>query len=199
MPKNVDEIVVGANGSIYTAPKGSELPASISEPLGEAFTDAGYVTEDGVTFTDSKDVEEIKAWQSFYALRRIVTGKEAKAVFALMQWSGANVILAFGGGDVEEIAAPVDDSPGPAAPGEYRYHPPAPEHLAELMLVIEWSDGDKDYRLSFPNGSVSEAIETNLTRSGPGLLPITFSLLGQDGVDPWTLDTNDPAFADVAA
>lgn len=197
MTKNVDEIVVGANGSIYLAPVGTALPTSISDALGVAFVDAGYVTEDGVTFTDGKTLESVRAWQSLYDLRKIVTAKEAMASFSLMQWSGSNVVLAFGGGEVEEVVAP--DAGPPAVPGEYRYHPPAPEAIDERILAIEWSDGDKDYRLIFPKGMVSENVETNVTRSAAALLPITFSILGTDGVDPWILDTNDPAFSDVAA
>lgn len=199
MTKNVDEIVVGANGSVYLAPKGTALPDSISDPLNVAFVDAGYLTEDGVTFTDGKTLESVRAWQSLYDLRKIVTGKDAMASFSLMQWSGANVVLAFGGGDVEEVVAPVGPTPGPAAPGEYRYHPPAPELIDERILAIEWADGDKDYRLIFRRGMVSENVETNVTRSAAALLPITFAILGEDGFDPWILDTNDPAFADVAA
>lgn len=197
MPKDVDEIVVGANGSIYIAPAGTALPDSISEALGVAFVDLGYVTEDGVSFTDSKTMESVRAWQSFYDLRKIITAKDAVASFSLMQWSGANVALAFGGGDVEEVVAPVTGPP--AEPGEYRYHPPAPEVIDERVLVVEWSDGAKDYRLSFPRGMVTENVETNVTRSAAALLPISFGILGQDGEDPWILDTNDPAFADIAA
>lgn len=197
--KNVDEIVVGANGSIFTAPKGTAIPASISVALGVAWKDAGYVTEDGVTFTDGKSMESVRAWQSLHDLRKIVTSKDTTAAFSLMQWSGSNVVFAFGGGEIEEVVAPVPADPGPEAPGEYRYHPPAPDVIDELMLAIEWTDGDKDYRLVFERGMVSENVETNITRSAAGLLPITYSILGTDGEDPWILDTNDPAFADVAS
>lgn len=184
--KNVDEIVVGSNGSIFTAPTGTAIPASIAVALGEAWVDAGYVTEDGVTFTDGKSLESIRAWQSLYDLRKVVSSKEATAAFSLMQWSGDNVKRAFGGGDIAEIVA---DS------GNFRYTPPAPESIDEFMLAIEWVDGDKDYRLIFPKGMVSENVEVNITRTAAGLLPITFSILGEDGEDPWILDTNDPAFA----
>lgn len=184
--KNVDEIVVGSNGSIFSAPKGTAIPASIAVALGPGWVDAGYVTEDGVTFTDGKTLESVRAWQSLYDLRKLVTAKEAMAAFSLMQWSEGNVKLAFGGGEVTEIVA---DS------GNFRYTPPDPEAIDERMLAIEWVDGDKDYRLIFPKGMVSENIETNVTRSAAALLPITFAILGEDGVDPWILDTNDPAFA----
>lgn len=188
MGKNAGELVVGANGSIFTAPPGSPVPASINDPLDvDAWFDTGYATEDGVTFTDGKNTTNIMAWQSFYALRTIIESREATAVFSLMQWNGENVKLAYGGGDVVE-----------PEPGAFRYVPPAPSEVDERMLAVEWEDGDKDYRLILPKGMVSEGVETNIVRTAAGVLPITFAVLGQDGQDPWFFDTNDPAFAAVA-
>lgn len=181
--KDSDELVVGGNGSIYTAPLGSTIPASIDVALDGDWTDLGYVTEDGVTWVDGKSMESIRAWQSFYDLRRIVTSKEGSLAFGLMQWNPDTVKLAFGGGSIDTAGA------------GYRYTPPDPSEVDERMMAVEWQDGDKDYRLIFPKGMVSENVETNIVRTAAGLLPITFALLGEDGVEPFILDTNDPAFA----
>ena len=187
--KESDEIVVGANGSIYVAPVGTAIAATIDAPLAEDWVDLGYVTEDGVSWTDGKTLQSIRAWQSFYDLRRVVESKEGSLGFTLMQWSGQNVTLAFGGGTVTESAL---DS------GFYLYEPPDPASIDERAMAVEWSDGAKDYRLVFPKGMVSENVETNLQRTAASLLPISFSLLGQDAVNPFELYTNDPAFADVS-
>lgn len=188
MTKTPDEIVVGANGSIYVAPVGSAKPATIDDPLDAAFVELGYATEDGVTWTDGKTLESIRAWQSFYDLRRIVSAKEGMLAFALMQWNGFTVPLAFGGGEITESA------PGS---GFFEYTPPDPSVIDERMLVVEWADGAKDYRLGFSKGMVSENVETNVVRTAEARLPITFALLGEEGVDPFFLQTNDPAFADA--
>lgn len=186
MAKDSGEIVVGGNGSIYTAPLGTTVPASISEALGAEWTELGYATEDGVTWVDGKSLESIRAWQSFYDLRRIVSSKEGSLAFSLMQWNGDTVKLAFGGGDVSSPAA-----------GAYRYTPPDPSTIDERMMAVEWVDGDHDFRLVFPKGMVTDNVEVNIVRTAAGLLPITFGLLGEDGVDPFILDTNHPAFADA--
>lgn len=186
MAKNVDEIVVGANGSIYTAPLESTIPASIATPLGVDWSELGYASEDGVKWIDGKTLESIRAWQSFYDLRKIVSSKEGSIAFSLMQWNGETVKLAFGGGTVTEPTS-----------GEFRYTPPDPSELAELMVAVEWQDGDNDFRLVFPRGLVTENVEVDVTRTAAAMLPITVSLLGQDGVEPFILDTNHPAFADA--
>lgn len=184
--KTADEIVVGANGSIYVAPVGSTIPASIGVALGAAWTELGYTSEDGVTWVDGKSLESIRAWQSFYDLRRIVTSKEGSLAFQLLQWNGDNVRLAYGGGTVSE-----------PSPGDYRYVPPDPADIDERMMAVEWQDGTKNYRLTFPKGMVTENVETNIVRTGGALLPITFALLGEEGVEPFILDTDDPAFANA--
>jgi hypothetical protein len=183
MGNSADEIRVAGNGSVFVAEPGTTLPASISVALGAGFINTGYINDDGVTFLDGKTVEPINVWQSFYPPRQIVTEKEASAAFALMQWDLENLKLAYGGGDVVEDA-----------PGEYSYHPPQPGEIDERIMVIEWVDGDYNYRLIIPNGMVSENVETELTKSAASELPITFAILGEDGVDPWYLQTDDPAF-----
>lgn len=184
MSNNADEITVGANGRVKVADVGTAAAASISEALSASWTELGYINEEGVTFLDGKTVEPIPVWQSFYPPRRIMTEKEASATFGLRQWNAANVQLAFGGGEVVEDA-----------PGEYRYNPPAPGPIDERAMAIEWEDGDKKYRLIIPRGMVSDNVETNIVRTAASDLPIVFGVNGQEGVNPWYLQTDDPAFA----
>lgn len=184
MAKDPSEIVIGANGSIYTAPLGSTVPANITVPLGGDWSELGYASEDGVTWVDGKSLESVRAWQSFYDLRRIVSSKEGSLAFQLMQWGGEQVKLAFGGGAVTE-----------PTPNAYRYTPPDPQDIDERMLCVEWEDGDNDFRLTFPKGMVTDNVEVNIVRTSAALLPITFGLLGDEALDPFILDTNHPAFA----
>ena len=49
-------------GAVYRAPKGTTLPTDASSSLSGAFLDMGYISEDGVTNSNSPDTENIKAW-----------------------------------------------------------------------------------------------------------------------------------------
>lgn len=49
-------------GAIYRAPLGTPLPTSVNEELDKAFKDMGYVSEDGVTSSNTRESESIKAW-----------------------------------------------------------------------------------------------------------------------------------------
>jgi hypothetical protein len=189
MAKDVDEIVVGANGTVWTAPVGTAAPADQDTAPGAGWTDLGFTSEDGVTFTDSKTLEAIPVWQLFNAARRIVTERETTLGFVLRQWSKDTVPFAFGGGEITE--------PVPAS-GNFKYTPPSPEDVDERSLMVDWQDGTKKYRLVVVRGVVAEAVETNLVRTAAADLPIGFAVNGVESGDAWYLLTNDPAFEPAA-
>lgn len=49
-------------GAVFRAAAGSTLPTDPTTALDTAFTDLGYISEDGVTNNNSPETENIKAW-----------------------------------------------------------------------------------------------------------------------------------------
>ena len=49
-------------GAIFAAPVGTALPTDATTALDVAFKELGYVNEDGVTNSNSPEVETVKAW-----------------------------------------------------------------------------------------------------------------------------------------
>jgi len=186
MAIDTDKVVVGSDGAVYVAPVGSTGPTDVATALDAAFVHLGYTSEDGVEWTPGMDVTEINAWQSFYPIRHITTSRSLEVGFSLLQWNEASIKLAFGGGTVTATAGP---------PAYYTYVPPAPEDVDYRALVVEWEDGAKDYRLHIPRAMVTGVGAIPLQRSNPAGLDLTFSLAALDGANPFTLVTNDPAFA----
>jgi hypothetical protein len=185
MAQDATEVVVGANGDIYVAPTGSNLPVDVDDPLDAAFSEAlGFVSEDGVTATDGKTTQNIGAWQSFYPLRVLVTERDFRVAFVLRQWNQDTVSLAFGGGTFE-------------ATGSFtKYTPPDPSVLDERALVVDWADGDDLFRLVVPRCLAIEAVSTQLTRVNAADLPITMAVLAPaEGEDPWFWMTNAVRFS----
>lgn len=182
---NAEQIAVAASGHISVAPIGTTLPTDPTAALDDAFVDLGYVTEDGVTFTAEPTVEDINAWQSATPVRRLVTARALTVTWQGLEWNKDTFALAFGGGTWTEPTS-----------GVYQYDPPADtDALAEYALVIDAADGDKNYRWIVKRGNVTDAVETNLVRSGAALLPVTFSALTPDGEDTaWLFLTDDAAF-----
>lgn len=168
---NADSITVAGNGTVYVAPVGTTQPTTPTAAPSAAWLALGYVSEEGVTFTDTKEIEDINAWQSFYPVRKIVTAKDATLSFALREWDERTIPLAFGGGTIT------------AAGAVWRYEPPAPETLDLRAMMVDWQDGIKNFRLIIPRGLVTETVETNLTRTGAADLPITFAAIPASTTD----------------
>jgi hypothetical protein len=182
---NADAITVAGDGTVRVAPVGTTQPTTPTGAPAAGWVDLGYVSEDGVTFTDSKDIEDVLAWQSFYPVRKIVTGKEATLAFVLREWDERTIPLAFGGGTLSSPSA-----------GVWRYVPPEPGTLDLRAMMIDWQDGAKNYRLIIPRGLVTEAVESNLTRTAAADLPITFAAIPLSTTDdPYILLTDAISFS----
>lgn len=186
MAKETGQIVVGANGTVRVAPVGTAEPADISAAFAAGWVDLGFTSEDGVKFRDTKTVENIPVWQLFYPARKVISERDFQVEFALRQFAGHQVEFAFGGGEVSQDGA-----------GKYRFTPPAPEVIDDRALSVEWVDGDFTFRLIIPKGMVAEDVETQLARATATDLPITFGVIGEDGIDPWYLLTDHPAFVEA--
>lgn len=183
MAKDVDQILIGANGAMWIAPVGTVAPADETEAPGAGWVDIGHSSEDGVSFKIDKNIEVVDVWALFEHARRFVTSRDITASSVLRQWNKDTVVLAFGGGDVTTVTA-----------GHFKYTPPPPEDLDERASLIDWADGTRNYRLVIPRVMVTEGLETKIARTDPADLPVTLGVLGTDGVDPFYLLTNDPAF-----
>ena len=178
------QVVVGSGGTIHIAPTGTALPTTATGSVGASFVDLGYISEDGISATFGVNVEDVNAFQSLLPIRRVVTGRTAEMSFVLRQWNADTFAFALGGGSFDSDGA-----------GNFTFYPPANDDaLAERAVVIEWSDGAKNYRLCIERAVVVENVETNIVRNAAADLPITLSVLGSESTDAWYLVTDDEAF-----
>lgn len=187
MAKNNDYIAVGSNGNVLYAPTGTSEPASAAASWPEGWRNLGYLSDDGVTMRWGRTVQDILVWQSRYPGRRIVTAEVAVASMVLRQWDYDTVT--FGLGATVSVVSN----------GQFKISPPDPEDIVEWKLGIEWLDGDNVFRRIFPRGSIIDDVETQIAATLPADLPVSFSALGEAGVEPWYDLTNSLAMAATGA
>lgn len=186
MSKDATKVRVALTGSVYVADEGTAFPTTISEDPATDFTDLGYTTEDGVTFTIDRDTTEIMGWQSVEPLRVVINSEPKTISTTLRQLQRQSWTAAFGG----TVAEPDSTQ----FPGEYEWTPPEPGAQIVRAVILEFTDVDLKYRFLFPRGLRQGSSEQQLVRTDAVNLPLEYAALAAEP-DTWFLQTDDPAFA----
>lgn len=185
MTTDAAELVIAGTGSIYVAPYSTSLtlPDEPDDALGADWVNLGYTTEDGVTLSLERDAQSVMAWQKKRAVRRFNASQMERLTFTLEQWNEQTLVFAFGGGSVTVTSG-----------SNYKFAFPDPDTVDERACIVDWVDGDKNFRLVIPKGSVIDTTETTLTRTAASLLPVTFEAVD---LDPYIL-TDDDNFSAIS-
>ena len=88
---NVTASKPAVGGAIHRAPLGTTLPTSATATLSEEFKMLGYVSEDGLTNSDSRDSESVKAWGGDTVLN-VLTSREDTFGFTLIESINVDVL-----------------------------------------------------------------------------------------------------------
>lgn len=160
---NADNIWVGgpdmAAGAIKFAAEGTILPTDVITAEDPLFLSAGYITEDGLTFTPSDGTLEIKDWngdvvriveESFSGVYEFVF-LETNALSAAAYWGDDNVTVTAGvpGTSGEKLAVKVNGLSKP-----------------RKATIINVKDGDRKQRHCIPLSQVISRQALKYTKTG---------------------------------
>lgn len=131
-------------GAAYRAPLGTDLPTDATTSLAEAFKSLGYISEDGLTNTNSPESEEVKAWGGDTVLA-MQTAKPDTFKFKLIEsmnedvlkavYGDSNVVVATEGMTIKANASEQEDA----------------SWAFEMILK-----GGKKKRIVIPNAKITE-------------------------------------------
>ncbi len=180
------QIVVPTRAYTYVGPVGTAAPADEAATPNAALINVGLTTPDSLEFATEPQFEEVNSHQSDYPVRRVQTSEAGTISVDLQQWNKDNITFAFGGGTVSQVTT-----------GHYKFVPPSLGARTERMVIIDWLDGSKKYRLVIPRCIQVEGVTTALQKGQEARLPLRLAILGGDSVDPWYMLTNDTAMNPV--
>lgn len=151
MTTNAKNVSVGkpkVGGSVFRAPAGTELPTSATGALAEGFEDMGYISEDGITNTNTRESEEIKAWGGDTVLSS-QTSKTDTFGMKFIETKNLSVLEAIYGED--NVSGTIDTGVTVRAnSGELDY--------GVWVIDMILTEGDLK-RIVIPNGKVTEVAE----------------------------------------
>ena len=148
MANTAANVTVGkpkVGGAIYVAPLGTTLPTDSSTALNAAFKCLGYVSEDGVTNSNSPESDNVKAWGGDTVLV-LQTDRPDSFSLTLLEGLnedvlktiyGSNNVTVDGNGNIT-VKATADEMTG---------------HAWVFEMVLK---GNRAKRTVIPNGTISE-------------------------------------------
>jgi len=140
MSKDVSEVRVGVDGVVSSAALGSTAPTTVDGALDDAFSDLGYVSEDGVSETNDRTQEMIRAWQKGRIVRTVTTEGTTTFAFTMLQTS-LSVLAEYYGGTVDAggmiVTDPHDERP----------------HRAYVLDIVDGTDHIRKY---IPDGQITD-------------------------------------------
>lgn len=148
MANTAANVTVGkpkVGGAIYVAPLGSTLPTDSTTALDAAFKCLGYVSEDGVTNSNSPESDNVKAWGGDTVL---VLQTDRPDSFSLTLLEGLNkdvLETIYGSSNVIEDAQ-----------GNITVKVTADEMIGHAWVFEMIMKGNRAKRTVIPNGTISE-------------------------------------------
>lgn len=158
-------------GLILYAPIGTAIPTvtAAASKLVATFTSWVEVgaTDEGLTFTEATDTEDVRVAESLYAIRTVTTGKTGTVAFTISHINDLNWGLASNGGTFVVAGAGVTKTS--------KYTPPLAG--SEVRKMLAFKSVDDDEILIWPQCFNSGGFETTRSSfSGKHMLSTSFSV-----------------------
>lgn len=190
---NSSEIRVAGTGRVLIADINAPLPAAFSDnpatDWGSAWTDLGYTSTDGVTFSKKDKLDPVETWQSISPARFVYADRDLTLKFSMLQFNEDTLPFFLGGKSA--------DFRRDATSGAVQFDVPDGPTFDERALGLEFTDGSAvTYRFVIPRGQVTATDDIKLARKAAAMLGVTFTALSPgDGQALATFVMKDAAYA----
>lgn len=159
-----------ATGGVLRGPLGTALPTDATTAPAVGFLAAGYIGEDGVTETNGKTVENIKAWGGD-VVKVVQTEHTVTYAFTFLETLNKTVLGAVYGDDNVTTTAATPTS------GTLQSIKVTGATLPPEEYIVEVKDGDARVRIVIPNGQITEVGDVVYSDAAVIGYPVTISAL----------------------
>ncbi|MEU6977470.1 MULTISPECIES: phage tail protein [unclassified Streptomyces] len=181
---NSAEIRVAGSGKLYVAKVGTAAPNFGADAVADwsSWTNLGFTTGDGVTFSKKDKLEAIDSWQSVSPVHYIYSARDLSLKFSLLQFNEDTLPFFMGGGKVDADPAP--------ATGTYKYEIAERPFADVRALGLEFTDVKAGgttavtYRFIIPRGQVTATDDIKLNRKAASQLGVTFTAMSNGDGKP---------------
>lgn len=170
MAKTAGEVRVGVDGVVSSAPLATAAPTAVGSALNVAFKDLGYVSEDGVTESNTTTTEKVRAWQGNAVVRTLITEGETTFTFTLIQTNADTLSEYYGLG-----AGAITGASG-------SFSSSATVSRPRRSYVIDVIDGSNLIRKYIPDGQVTEVGDQVFQNGAPIGYEITITAYDNTGI-----------------
>lgn len=167
------EVRIGQNGKVYFAATGAAAPTDVTTAMTSAWTDAGYISEDGAGVKPDVSTKAIKKWQAMAPVKYLVEEVMVEVKFVMNQYNRANTALYFFG-----------QTWVPQASGTAKMSVtsnPAISNFERSLCIEVTADDSSITRFYFPRGIVVEREEVKFTRTSDIALGLTYHAMDNSG------------------
>ncbi|MGW8975134.1 phage tail tube protein [Streptomyces platensis] len=168
MPLNANAVRVAVTGAAYVAAPKSKLPTDATTVWDAAFTDIGWISDDGITESNSSDTTEIKGWQGGQTVRKVISSSEMTFQFTAIETSKTVLELYHKGSKVVTTAGK----------SVLAIKAPGPDRRIFGFDVI---DGNAHIRIVIPDGEVTET--GDITYKGDEAVAYELTITAYPGPD----------------
>ena len=176
MANLVQNVVAGkplATGGILSGPKGSPLPTDVSSTIDASIVGVGYISDDGVSESMSRETDKIKAWGGDVV--KIVQSEHSVTYqYTMIEAARAEVNREVYG--EPNVAATVATS----AHGNQLAVKVTAEQLPHMVRVIEIKDGDARLRVVLPDSQITEVGDVTYQDASIIAYPVTVEAFPDD-------------------
>ncbi len=181
------KVIVPGGATLYLGASGATLSTfnGTASP-GTAWTDAGYLTEDGATFELARTTQDITVWQSLDPVRKIQQTLTKTVSMVLREWSPTNLKYVLGGGTVTAGVGSV------AGTAYGTYNMPSASENPTIAVVLDCLDGTYSTRFYFPQMVCGDTVSIPISRNDSMTLP--FSVTSLASTTATTIYSNGPGW-----